>query len=71
MTFLEGLDISGCFSIGLLAVLIDIKKRCQTNRNLKSLLIDFLPISNEDLRFLAETKVTTLSLLMNRTFTND
>ena len=65
------MDISGCFNIGLLAVLVEIKKRSQTNRKLTSLLIDFLPISTEELRYLAETRVTTLSLLMNRTFTNE
>lgn len=57
MRGLEGLDISGCFSIDLQCL-----SKLRGNRTLKCLLLEFLLVKSEHLKNLVDTNVHTLSI---------
>jgi hypothetical protein len=55
MPTLEGLDISGCFNVGLSGVLATIRSINSKKHILKSLIIEYLPITDMELKYLADS----------------
>eukprot|EP00347_Sterkiella_histriomuscorum_P022700 403337486 len=62
MRSLEGLDISGCFSIDLQCL-----TKLRGNRQLKCLLLEYLMVKSEHIKNLIDTNINTLSIFYSKT----
>jgi len=59
---LEGLDISGCFSVDLNCLI-----KLRGNSKMKCLLLEYLMVKSEHLRHLEDSAVSTLSIFFSKT----